>query len=276
MESVIKQKRLALGMSQRQLSEESGINFRSLQDYEQGRKKIYNASADVVYKLSQTLNCHMEDLIIELDKTDSSDKSVSAAQRITLYATSLLPQEMIGQVNILIDDLVPCLKDSLTGEEVSTAVFKVESRSFLTKFNSKNGWHINWSKVPDDVDVYAVTTSDSLEIEGLIALRREPQNKAVYIYWACTAPHNNIHEYGSQKYSGVGGHLFAIAVEKSFDYDYDGYTYGYANCRETLEHYIKKLGAIHHPFSHIYGFLIPEQAAQNLLEVYNYEWNDPS
>ncbi len=276
MRSIIQHKRQAIGLSQRELSEMSGINFRTLQDYEQGRKQIYNASADVVYKLSHALNCHMEDLLIEYEHISSREYHADASHRMILYATSLSPSEKIGQVSIVIDDLVPCLKDSLTHEEVSTAVFKVESKSFLSKFNSKNGWHINWSKVPRDVDVYALITQDDHEVQGLIGLRRDPANMAVYIHWACTAPHNNLHEYGSQKFSGVGGHLFAIAVEKSFDYGYDGYTYGYANCRETLDHYIDRLGAIHHPYSHIFGFLIYGQAAQNLLEVYNYEWNNPS
>jgi len=35
---------------------------------------------------------------------------------------------------------VPCLKDTETGEIKETVVFKIESRSFLKKFNEKNGW----------------------------------------------------------------------------------------------------------------------------------------
>lgn len=50
----------------------------------------------------------------------------------------------IGGVGIWLDEIVPCLKDTETGEIKETVVFKIESRSFLKKFNEKNGWGINW------------------------------------------------------------------------------------------------------------------------------------
>ena len=42
------------------------------------------------------------------------------------------------------------------------------------------------------------------------------------------APHNNKHEFGSQKYVGVGGHLFAIAADKSIEWGYEGAIHGFA------------------------------------------------
>jgi hypothetical protein len=49
-----------------------------------------------------------------------------------------------GGVGIWLDEIVPCLKDTETGEIKETVVFRIESRSFLKKFNEKNGWGIDW------------------------------------------------------------------------------------------------------------------------------------
>ena len=84
-------------------------------------------------------------------------------------------------------------------------------------------------------------------IQGLVGINNDKDSHAVYLHWACTAPHNNKHEYGSQKYVGVGGHLFAIAADKSIEWGYEG--------------------AVH-------GFAANEEQAKKLLEVYRYEWNE--
>ena len=55
------------GLTQTQLSEESGVNVRMIQHYEQGIKDINKASGITLYKLAQALNCNVEDLL-ELDK----------------------------------------------------------------------------------------------------------------------------------------------------------------------------------------------------------------
>lgn len=49
----------------------------------------------------------------------------------------------VGCIGIWLDEIVPCLKDTETGEIKETVVFRIESRSFLKKFNEKNGWGIN-------------------------------------------------------------------------------------------------------------------------------------
>lgn len=55
--------RKALGLSQSQLANESGINLRTLQQYEIGAKDLDKASASTVLALSKTLKCDIEDLI---------------------------------------------------------------------------------------------------------------------------------------------------------------------------------------------------------------------
>ena len=61
-----------------------------------------------------------------------------------------------GCIDIWIDSLVSCLKDTETGEMKDTVVFKIESRSYLKKFRENNGWHINWSRIPRNIEVYAL------------------------------------------------------------------------------------------------------------------------
>ena len=51
------------GMSQRELSEKSGISLRSIQQYEQKAKDINKAAVDSILALANALGCKVEDLI---------------------------------------------------------------------------------------------------------------------------------------------------------------------------------------------------------------------
>ena len=178
-----------------------------------------------------------------------------------------------GCIDIWIDEIVPCLKDIETGDIKETVVFKIESRTYLKKFQKSNGWHINWNEIPKDVEVYALALKDDNSIQGLVGVRNDRDSHAAYLHWACTAPHNNKHEFGSQKYIGVGGHLFAIAADKSIEWGYEGAMHGFALNKELLEHYIETFNAEFLGMLHDYQFFINEIKAKKLLEVYNYEWN---
>lgn len=52
-----------MGYSQRNLSERTGVNLRTLQQYERRSKNINKASAQTLSVLSRTLGCRMEDLL---------------------------------------------------------------------------------------------------------------------------------------------------------------------------------------------------------------------
>lgn len=54
-------------LTQKALSELSGVNIRLIQDYEQGHKDINVAVALSVYKLAEALNCSVGD-ILEIKK----------------------------------------------------------------------------------------------------------------------------------------------------------------------------------------------------------------
>ncbi len=52
-------------LTQKELSQRSGVNFRSLQDYEQGHKKLTSASGDILLRLSTALGCTTEELLLD-------------------------------------------------------------------------------------------------------------------------------------------------------------------------------------------------------------------
>ena len=61
--SNLKKIREATGLSQSKLAEVSGVSPRMIQYYEQGVKDINKAQAITLYKISQALNCKIEDLL---------------------------------------------------------------------------------------------------------------------------------------------------------------------------------------------------------------------
>ncbi len=55
--------RKAVGLSQKELSEKSGVTLRMIQQYEQRAKDINKATASNLFALAQTLGCKAEDLL---------------------------------------------------------------------------------------------------------------------------------------------------------------------------------------------------------------------
>ncbi len=53
-----------------------------------------------------------------------------------------------GGVGIWLDEIVPCLKDTETGEIKETVVFRIESRSFLENSTKRTGGKLIGSKFP--------------------------------------------------------------------------------------------------------------------------------
>lgn len=67
-------------LTQKELAQRSGVNFRSLQDYEQGHKKITSASGDILLRLSTVLGCTTEDLLMD----DLTGASVLPSNRLDI------------------------------------------------------------------------------------------------------------------------------------------------------------------------------------------------
>lgn len=49
-------------------------------------------------------------------------------------------------INVWIDEMTPCLRNNITGELVDTEVVRIRRKSFLKKYNSRNGWYVNWAQ----------------------------------------------------------------------------------------------------------------------------------
>ena len=62
-ETNLKILRTRVGLSQRQLSEISGVPFRTIQQYEQRQKNINKAQAEYLFMLSSSLYCEPKDLM---------------------------------------------------------------------------------------------------------------------------------------------------------------------------------------------------------------------
>lgn len=177
-------------------------------------------------------------------------------------------------INVIIDEFTPCLKDTNTGEIVQTEVIRIVRKSFLKKYNKKNGWYVNWADLLSENEVYALVVEGSVDIQGMVAIAKNTDMGAVYINWMCVSPENNKLLKEDVKYSGVGGHLFAIAAQKSIDFGFDGLMYGFAANQELLEHYMKVFNAEFIGMLHPYQFAIDEDNAKEIVEVYDYEWTD--
>ena len=180
-------------------------------------------------------------------------------------------------ITVEIDELTHCLVDAETNEEVQTIVRKISKPSELKGYNSKNGWYVNWQQLYKDNEIYALYVVGEPEIQGLVALHDDVMNNAVFGNWIVANPCNNgilAKKLGKKKkYLGVGGHLFAIACNRSLALGHGGYMYGYAANTKLLEHYIKTIGATPIEYGyHPYTFEIPEPRAIILIEEYSYDF----
>ena len=149
-------------------------------------------------------------------------------------------------------------------------VFSVEAiSSDLKSAKSKDGWLFNWTD-PDLAadDIYKLTVAGSEEIQGMIALQYEERDKAVYAHIAESAPWNR---GKSKRYEGVGGHLFAIAAQKSMEKGYGGFVFLDAKNADLVRHYEEALGAQFLGIAHPYRMIIDEEAAARLLRIYTFD-----
>ena len=66
-ETNLKALRQRADLSQRELSEQSGVPLRTIQQYEQRQKSINKAQAEYLLMLARTLCCDMEDLLEKVE-----------------------------------------------------------------------------------------------------------------------------------------------------------------------------------------------------------------
>ncbi|MCL2176439.1 MAG: hypothetical protein FWB72_00570 [Firmicutes bacterium] len=141
------------------------------------------------------------------------------------------------EVDIVIDELVPCLTCRDSGKELDTEFEELED--FSTLKGLKN-FGFEWDKVDsDEFKIRALRVKGQKEIQGLVAYRID--KGGVYVELVESNQKNVKKEKGS--YAGVGGHLFAEAVRISFENDNeDGLVY-FRSKTSLVKYYEKNLGA---------------------------------
>lgn len=168
-------------------------------------------------------------------------------------------------VDMHIDKFTPCLEDTKSGQLVQTkyTIATVEDLRAL------NGWKFDWlSPELHKADIYKLTVDGDNKIQGLIACTPFHRDHAIYVNLVESAPHN----IGSNKqYNGVGGHLFAIAAQKSIDNGYGGFLFWDAKNKELVEHYQTVLGAHLLGMPHPYRMFLDEKNAAKLVDTYTLE-----
>ena len=66
----VKELREKAGLTRAELAKETGINIRTIEAYEQGRKDINGAKLKTLLKLCLALNCSLEDIVTDTELID--------------------------------------------------------------------------------------------------------------------------------------------------------------------------------------------------------------
>lgn len=87
----LKAMREKAGLKQSELAQISGVNLRSLQDYEQGHKSLYSAKGETLLRLSIVLGYSVEEIlkgaVVEIDPIEENLDSLREA-RLIAYVNS--------------------------------------------------------------------------------------------------------------------------------------------------------------------------------------------
>lgn len=202
-----------------------------------------------------------------LDKTkDFEDFREKYLQAVDKTAESGIIKEGSDEMglSLKIDKFTPCLIEKSTGNIVNTK-YSIATDDELKLLKNK-GWNFDWTADDlKDTIVYKLTLENDDSIQGLVALKDMPNDYAVYLKLAESAPQNI---GNNRNYEGVGGHLFAIAAQTSVDNGYGGFIYFEAKNIELVQHYQetfrgKLIGGVHQ-----YRMIIDEDAAKELLSKY--------
>lgn len=139
------------------------------------------------------------------------------------------------EVDILIDALTDCLIEKSTGKIVETEYYSRISPITEAEYDS---WKFNWqTTVENGYTIYELFVKGDATVQGRISLKIDGGVADIDIVE--TAPHN----YGSRgKYEGIGGHLFAIACQISFQSGCDGFV-AFTAKSSLVDYYRSTLGA---------------------------------
>jgi hypothetical protein len=139
-------------------------------------------------------------------------------------------------IDIIIDEITPCLIERSSGEKFYTTAKQVHP-----KRGDFKGWKFDWTALEREGSiVYALTIDDDIseEAQGLIAFHPETKSRFLFGDLMESNPANVGHE---GIYAGIGAHLTAFACNSAQDMGFD--TYFFIAKTELIEHYKKTLGA---------------------------------
>lgn len=150
------------------------------------------------------------------------------------------------EIEIIIDEITPCLKDNMNDTYVDTDYEKIEhiSSMIASQMKKYEKWKFDWSNADlNDCSIYALYVKGSKQTQGLIACREykdQNQTKGYIEVVLAEANPQNVGKNG--RYKGIGAHLFSIASRLSFDLGYDGYV-TFVSKTDLVQHYINELQA---------------------------------
>lgn len=149
-------------------------------------------------------------------------------------------KRLVSGLSVEIDEMTPCLRRLSDGAIVQTAFERVHPKK-----GEYRDWGFDWlTPEGEGNDVFALMADGDDRVQGLLAMRDWPESQAVYVSVVESAPFNNSHNRAvvGKEYNGVGAHLFAEAVKRSYELGYNGFITFDAKT-ELVKYYEKELGA---------------------------------
>jgi len=95
---MLKEVRLLRNISQRELSEKSGVSIRMIQYYEQGVKDIKKAAAETVSKLAEALGCSTDDIINEDTDLEKAVKLEDSLSKVSVHKGNSTISDILNQI----------------------------------------------------------------------------------------------------------------------------------------------------------------------------------
>ncbi|MHC9542231.1 MAG: hypothetical protein AB9903_22200 [Vulcanimicrobiota bacterium] len=186
-------------------------------------------------------------------------------------------------IDVWIDEPTPCLINRETNEIIHTEYPPIRDGQEMRKIESKFSrdaeiykecykrrernfnWNDAWNSRENNSEFYKLTLVGQKEIQGLAHIKLH--QGIVEGVLMESAPHN----IGSRGvYKGVGGHLTAIGVKRSYEEGNGGYMF-FTPKTELIKHYEKELKATIYQGEKM---MIDGKAAKYLYEKYFGEKND--
>lgn len=178
------------------------------------------------------------------------------------------------EIEIIIDEITPCLKDNKNNTYVDTDYEKIEhiSSSAASQMQKFEKWKFDWSASNlDDCFIFALYVKGTKQTQGIIACREYKNQNKVKGYIEVALAEANPRNVGVEgRYKGVGAHLFSIASRLSFDLGYDGYV-TFTSKTDLIQHYIDELHA-----EVLFGsnMQLNTEASKRLVEIYDKKARD--